>query len=81
MNQHERATNAVRELHGLLPALNKGYEELRLVVGQAQNGPPDGEGDGSIHPEQWERFKQIERALQVFLRSFPIPMPKTSDGF
>lgn len=81
MDQKAKADRAVKELHDLLPALNKAYEELELVLGKAQNGPPDGEGDDTILSESYIRLRHIERSLKTFLLSLVTASGPTTDGF
>lgn len=42
-------------------------EELRVIVGDAQNLPPEGKADGSIDATTWTQLHETERALSTML--------------
>lgn len=41
-------------------------EALDEILGKAQNGPPNGEADGSIDADRWARLSELSRAATAF---------------
>lgn len=39
------------------------YQQLDVIVGEAQNEPPQGESDGSISEMEWNAFRSLTRGL------------------
>jgi|HubBroStandDraft_2_1064218.scaffolds.fasta_scaffold01263_17 hypothetical protein len=67
MTQYERSRALREQLKELFPELSRAHESLRKLLDEAQNGPPDGDSDGSIDEIQYAHLRSIERNLQAFL--------------
>jgi hypothetical protein len=63
VTQHEQADALLKRLSYMFPELDSIRQELDKVVGMAQNGPPDGEADGSIDEMFWQGLALINRSL------------------
>lgn len=44
--------------------------ELRDVLDRAQNGPPEGEADGTIDEPMWTRLRDYARSVDAALHGF-----------
>jgi hypothetical protein len=61
--QQERA-NAARDIvNELYPKLDEARCELRKVLDEAQNPPPEGQSDGSMTEVQWKQHRAVKKAL------------------
>ena len=74
LTQGERAAILRRRLRAVLTSevaaeLHEIGQELDRVVGEAQNGPPDGEADGSLVPPEWSKCQEIAQAIRDVLTS------------
>jgi hypothetical protein len=67
--QLERANAIIARLKVMLPELSRLSRDLAQVVGDAQNGPPDGGADGTISDVRWTQLKNAERALSKLVCS------------
>lgn len=63
MTQKEQADALLKRLSYMFPELDSIRQALDEVVGKAQNGPPDGEADGSIDETFWHGLALINRSL------------------
>lgn len=45
------------------------HVEAETVVGMAQNGPPDGEADGTLDEQRWYRARDVSNALTWLWRA------------
>ena len=65
LSQRRRALKAVADIiHVLEVSQILPYRALlRIVIDEAQNGPPDGESDGSIDEALWNKLKRVEKAM------------------
>lgn len=63
MTQREEAAAIVAEIvdrvGSVMVPLVDASRRLDDVLGRAQNGPPDGEADGSLTPEQWTTLRDF----------------------
>jgi hypothetical protein len=62
MTQRIRAEHLMSQIS--LPD-DKQLVALEEVLGEAQNGPPQGGADGSISPEAWQALSEYITALRV----------------
>lgn len=76
MSKPTQKKKAIRYADAIVDHINESIQSdslrslqrrLNTVVDAAQNGPPDGEGDGSIDDELWKMFKAIERSAESFI--------------
>jgi hypothetical protein len=70
MTQREQADALLKRLSYMFPELDSVRQELGEVVGMAQNGPPDGEADGSIDPKLWQELLLLNRRLDSLVCNF-----------
>lgn len=66
MSQLEEARVLVRALEMAHARSGELLEQLRGVLDRAQNGPPDGEGDGTIGEDAYTSLRQLERQATYF---------------
>jgi hypothetical protein len=59
----ERARVTASAVMGCVLQMRPHLDALRDVLGKAQNGPPDGDGDNTIPEAVWSR---LNRAAQLF---------------
>jgi hypothetical protein len=76
-SQRERALTAIERM----PCFDKYcLEKLQAVLEESQNGPPDGQADGSIDRETWVQMDQLfhaARGVNSLRREFPKPWVAT----
>ncbi len=69
MSQLNEARDAVREIYALSEALAAHHALLRDVLDRAQNGPPDGDADGTISADQFTSLRALERQITYMFAS------------
>jgi hypothetical protein len=69
VNQLERARDAVRRIASLGARVEDCRKELEAVLGEAQNGPPDGAADGTIGADAFTSLRALERQASYFASS------------
>lgn len=67
--QRERAYVIINTLKANFKELSAIQDELRVIMGEAQNPPPEGAADGSIDTTVWKQLQGTERALSALLTS------------
>lgn len=50
-------------------------QSLDVIVGHAQNGPPLGDGDDSIHPDQWAKLRDLVKAARAYNEALDAAAP------
>lgn len=77
MTQSDRAKEALAAARSVVDddALAAAVTKLKQVLGEAQNGPPQGEADGSIHQYDWECMTAFAKAAEAFVRSIRVDVP------
>lgn len=72
--QNEQAAAAVAKMNhaidSVVAPMRSALRELRDVLDRAQNGPPDGEADGSIDDPTWTRLRDYANAVDAALQGF-----------
>jgi hypothetical protein len=64
MTQREQAMRIIGTIRNIyVDGLDSQIEKLHELVRKAQNGPPDGEADGSLDDENWTRLRDVCNAL------------------
>lgn len=68
--QRERAEQEIMNLADLLDfnepvdcRIRQISKDLRFVLGEAQNSPPDGLSDGSISGDHWMRLQNVSQSI------------------
>ena len=56
----EVSTTQVEDMAG-----STAIAELETVLGEAQNGPPDGAADGTLSTAQWTALRDVQRAASM----------------
>jgi hypothetical protein len=61
-------------IQDLMVKLAEGFDvdamrDLDLIIGEQQNGPPHGNADGSLTPEQWEAARDFNRGIEDAVRA------------
>jgi len=69
MTQKNKAWLCLVGLDAHSSALQVIHKDLERIVSAAQNAPPQGDADGTIHPTEWANLKTIERTLGALLYS------------
>jgi len=67
MTQKERVEKSIHHLRTLSDPLRGHLRMLDTALDEAQNGPPDGQGDDSITPGEWNRYNELRKRLRDFL--------------
>ena len=65
VQQRDRAARLVKEIAGRID--RELVRDLKRVVDEAQNPPPEGCADGSISEEEWCALRDIVNSLDVAL--------------
>lgn len=66
--QMGRAAKVVAQLEMSAPS-NDLIRDLESILDLAQNGPPDGESDGSITELRWNQLTRLVNAARAFNRA------------
>jgi hypothetical protein len=67
--QLERAATELVRVSKMFPELAHIQDQLREVLDEAQNAPPQGASDGSIYAQAWNSARAVEKALNELLLS------------
>ena len=67
--QKQHAEHLVGVLKQDVRPLLKHAQSLHELLGRAQNGPPDGEGDNTINPREFTNLREIENAAARLRRA------------
>ena len=70
--QAQRARAVVKQLRDIAPVLRVHLRNLDAVLGEAQNGPPNGPGDGSIEPDEWHKLWAVKERLGQLVDLAPL---------
>ncbi len=67
--QKERAEWIISERRYAAGTVLKRNENLKEVLGRAQNDPPHGESDRTIDPAEFTRLREVENAVARLRRA------------
>ena len=64
MTDRAKALAEIAVIRPVLDAIESHVAKLDAIVGEAQNGPPDGKADGTLVDPEWSAMRDLVRALQ-----------------